>query len=106
MILKMVENYIIFNKGNITYSGVGNSSNITDMELKLFVNTLVMSYRESSTAPKLDVLNQNVQNIDDKSYIYLDYSVDEPQTALDKNLDEDGIVNVYFKINNNSSIYI
>ncbi|MDD6481279.1 MAG: DUF5057 domain-containing protein [Lachnospiraceae bacterium] len=43
-------NYYIYSKGNVFYSGVGHSTingNLTDMEAKLFVNTMIAAYRRS-----------------------------------------------------------
>ena len=45
-------NFFIYNKGNITYTGSGDSEVTNDMERKLFVNTLVASYRSGTHAPK------------------------------------------------------
>ena len=46
-------NYYIFNKGNITYTGSGHSNVTSDGEKKLFVNTLVAAYRTGLHAPKV-----------------------------------------------------
>lgn len=46
-------NYYIFNKGNITYTGSGHSDVTSDGEKKLFVNTLVAVYRTGLHAPKV-----------------------------------------------------
>lgn len=58
-------NYYIYNKGNITYSGVGHSSSNNDlspMETKLFVNTIIASYKSAITAPEVEILNANGNN--------------------------------------------
>lgn len=46
-------NYYIFNKGNITYTGSGHDIVNEDGEKKLFVNTLVAAYRTGLHAPKV-----------------------------------------------------
>ena len=46
-------NYYIFNKGNITYTGSGHDNVTEDGEKKLFVNTLVAAYRTGLHAPKV-----------------------------------------------------
>ena len=46
-------NYYIFNKGNITYTGSGHDIVNKDGEKKLFVNTLVAAYRTGLHAPKV-----------------------------------------------------
>jgi hypothetical protein len=50
-------NYYIYSKGNIFYSGVGHSTVTSDMEAKLFVNTMVAAYRASYEPPEVEVLN-------------------------------------------------
>lgn len=45
-------NYFIYNKGNVTYTGSGHQYVTSDMEMKLFVNTLVASYRTGMHAPR------------------------------------------------------
>ena len=41
----VVNNYYIYNKGNITYTGIGHSANSTTIdEGKLFINTMVAAY--------------------------------------------------------------
>lgn len=45
-------NYFIYNKGNVTYTGSGDKEVTSDMEKKLFVNTLVASYRTGMHAPR------------------------------------------------------
>ena len=52
-------NYYIYNKGNITYSGVGHSDvGGSDMEVKLFVNTMIAAYRSSVVPPMIEILNE------------------------------------------------
>ncbi len=46
-------NFFIYNKGNITYTGSGDSDVTNEMERKLFVNTLVASYRSGTHAARL-----------------------------------------------------
>ena len=51
----VVNNYYIYNKGNITYTGIGHSHKKTTVEEgKLFINTLVAAYNASTKEP--DVL--------------------------------------------------
>jgi len=45
-------NYFIYNKGNVTYTGSGDRMISSDMEKKLFVNTLVASYRTGTHAAR------------------------------------------------------
>lgn len=45
-------NYFIFNKGNITYTGSGHRKVESEEEKRLFLNTLVASYRTGMHAPR------------------------------------------------------
>ncbi len=49
------DNYYIFSKGNIFYSGVGHSALGSTDEKKLFVNTLVAAYRPKYDLPTVQV---------------------------------------------------
>lgn len=50
-------NYYIYNVGNVTYSGVGHSGNMSIEEIKLFINTFVAAYR--ATAKPVQVIIEN-----------------------------------------------
>lgn len=69
-------NYYIFNKGNITYSGVGHraidNANYDD-EVKLFVNTMIAAYKAGLHAPKISVLENKAYNSRKINNLYLSY---------------------------------
>ncbi|MBE5938538.1 MAG: DUF5057 domain-containing protein [Lachnospiraceae bacterium] len=67
-------NYYIYNKGNITYSGVGHSNGITDDEAKLFVNTMVAAYNATvqPTVPVITNVDKSTDNYD-TDFLYVDY---------------------------------
>ncbi|MDD2969815.1 MAG: DUF5057 domain-containing protein, partial [Lachnospiraceae bacterium] len=44
-------NYYIYNRGNVTYSGVGHSQVNNDTERKLFINTMVAAYNAGISPP-------------------------------------------------------
>ena len=46
--------YYIYNRGNITYSGAGHTTNLSDAEKQLFVNTMVAAYRAAYSAPTIE----------------------------------------------------
>lgn len=49
-------NYYIYNKGNVTYSGVGHSDIMkgdSENEIKLFINTMVAAYRSGIHPPEV-----------------------------------------------------
>ena len=51
-------NYYIYNKGNITYTGAGHRSfSNNDDEIKLFINTMIAAYRASISSPEITVTN-------------------------------------------------
>lgn len=53
----VINNYYIYNKGNVTYSGVGHSKpgsvESQKYEAQLFVNTMIAAYRAGTRAPSL-----------------------------------------------------
>jgi len=60
-------NYYIYNKGNVTYSGMGhmrwdgteNSLSLGNWEIELFINTFVAAYRASAVGVSVDVVNDD-----------------------------------------------
>lgn len=83
-------NYYIYSKGNVMYTGVGHSGGQTDMELKLFVNTIIASYRQAAKPPVVTILNGNSIDSGEKKYEYLlfDEAMQEgtEQTPVEKDL--------------------
>jgi len=61
-------NYYIYNKGNVTYSGMGhmkwdasaNSLSLGDLEIELFINTFVAAYRAAAVGVPVKVTNDDV----------------------------------------------
>lgn len=75
-------NYYIYNKGNITYTGLGHTVNLTDDEIKLFINTMISSYRAGTAKPKLVVTNEDVYTADaNEQYLFLNSDTDTIATA-------------------------
>jgi len=64
-------NYYIYNKGNITYSGVGHDTvKGSVMEVKLFINTMIAAYKASLKNPTIQILNPHAYDPSSKiSYI-------------------------------------
>lgn len=50
-------NYYIYSKGNVFYTGVGHSGNQPEMERKLFVNTMIAAFRATYEAPDIVITN-------------------------------------------------
>lgn len=77
-------NYYIYSKGNITYSGMGHCAvtafgDVKEAEVKLFVNTIVAAYKASLTKPTITV--KDVITANENEYIkYL--NLDPNETAF------------------------
>lgn len=54
-------NYYIYSKGNVFYSGVGHSEVTGDQEAQLFVNTMIAAYRATYDSPMVEVLNPEAE---------------------------------------------
>lgn len=111
-------NYYIYNKGNITYSGAGHSSGMTDQEVKLFINTMIAAYNASVQAPMPTITNPDKStDNNDTDFVYVDYDAtvspeeskplgsgvfDNTIKALDGNNKDVKTKRVFFKVANNS----
>lgn len=95
-------NYYIYSKGNITYSGVGHSDISgpgNDMEVKLFVNTMIAAYANGNEPPTVEVVNPGVYSTAEHDYsLYV--TVDYAETSFVETRFED----VSFIPRNNSLI--
>ena len=104
-------NYYIFNKGNVTYSGVGHSdvmnaqgeANGTDNEIKLFINTLIAAYESGLHAPSVRIIENYDSSSRDLNSIYLSYD-DQIKALEDGNGIIDTTENIYFVATSNSLI--
>ncbi len=69
-------NYYIYNKGNVTFSGVGMAdTKLSDDEYRLFVNTMLASFRAraKATEPRIQNPDRSESTEDMKYYLYVDY---------------------------------
>ncbi len=64
--------YYIYTKDNITYTGLGHQSGMTDDEIKLFVNTMVAAYRSSASDPYITVTNPDAVNNGNNATLYVE----------------------------------
>lgn len=79
-------NYYIYNKGNITYSGVGHRADANDlkpMETKLFVNTIIASYKTALKEPAVEVVDGQGGNNNYVMYINTDVNDSGTQSYKD-----------------------
>lgn len=63
-----MNNYYIYSKGNIFYSGVGHTTVKGDMEAKLFVNTMIAAYNAAAAPPVILVDNEEAVLTSTRSY--------------------------------------
>ncbi|MBQ3601020.1 MAG: DUF5057 domain-containing protein [Lachnospiraceae bacterium] len=84
----VVNNYYIYNKGNVTYTGVGHSTlgEMSDFEKKLFVNTIVAALRAGVQGPQPHITNgYNIPEGDEnRQVIYSDVDVDSREEDFAK----------------------
>lgn len=105
-------NFYIYNKGNITYTGMGHGrarnnvdyAYMTDDEIKLFINTMISAYRQPEGAPYAVIQNADATSGSSSIY-YLDYDGD-PNAVMDgKIVYENGVpcLKVQFTIEDDST---
>ncbi len=88
----MRNNYYIYNRGSITYSGVGHSPvKDTPNEMQLFINTMVASYNSGVRRPKTTIMDSTFTQGKDSDSIPYDEMVDAQKK------DSDYLYPVYFK---------
>lgn len=76
-------NYYIYSMGNVMYSGVGHSKiNANSDEMKLFVNTVVASFKLGTQAPTVKALETSDRASAEKKYVRLDYDTALNMEAL------------------------
>ncbi|MDO5574803.1 MAG: DUF5057 domain-containing protein, partial [bacterium] len=97
-------NYYIYNKGNITYSGVGHSNqekqyfennysaSTNANEVKLFINTMIAAYRAGLRAPKVSVLDNKEYTSRKIENIYLAYDKQLEDYRKETNPMDDGLL--------------
>jgi hypothetical protein len=91
-------NYYIYNRGNVTYSGVGHSAVNNETEMKLFINTMVAAYNAGISPPTIlykESSNNSASTIE-KTYLpydsgngsisYLDNSAEIFFDVIDTNI--------------------
>lgn len=100
-------NYYIYNKGNVTYSGVGHAQMTDHMEVKLFVNTMIAAYSATAKAAKIDVINRNSStDASGKSYVYVDYDIYNTDLAIGSEVKDGGrYQQVKYKFTENNIIF-
>ena len=74
-------NYYVYNKGNVTYSGIGHRENPTSFERALFVNTFVAALRAGVEGPQPDIDNSYFISLNgkDTQVVFADVDADSAQ---------------------------
>jgi len=97
-------NYYIYNKGNVTYTGIGHRGTLTDFEKKLFINVFVAALRAGVDGPQPEITNgytvtektktKNAEGKEeevetDVQYIFADVDADSEQSEFNEHEDVD-----------------
>lgn len=96
-------NYYIYNKGNITYTGMGHAGNTSTVEeAKLFINTIIASYNAGVKDPVITTLSDGTGNAREISSVYSYY--DEANELLFREAgieqsEDQRYEKVYFSVN-------
>lgn len=95
-------NYYVYNRGNVTYSGIGHrngtkegavdeNDNLTTFEKQLFVNVFVAALRAGVQGPQPEITNAYTMTEDDRDYqvVFADVDADseEQEFALTEDVD-------------------
>ena len=87
--------YYIYNKGNITYSGVGHDvDHITLDEKKLFINTFVAAYNAGIRNPSVRIVEDGSVNAPDLESVSIPFNGVDEATA--------GVYRVYYQVKDNN----
>ena len=68
-------NYYIYTKGNITYSGVGHKEITEEEEMKLYINTLIAAYKAAMVPPSIEFRETGDPDAAEKTVSYISYDV-------------------------------
>ena len=83
-------NYYIYNRGNITYTGMGHSNIDREEEIKLFINTMIAAYRVSIQSPAITIV-EGLQDDTKKNF--------DAIPAQEMLLNEENTYKIYFTVN-------
>lgn len=77
--------YYIYNINNVTYTGLGHKTNMTDQEIKLFVNTMIAAYRSRPIPPGIEITNEDaiIEGSSATIYVPFDSNLDYEKSMID-----------------------
>ncbi|MCM1144477.1 MAG: DUF5057 domain-containing protein [Blautia sp.] len=97
-------NYYIYNKGNITYTGMGHARKLNDYnayytfeEAKLFINTIIASYQAGVKPPSITVLEDGREDAAQLKTLYRYYD-EGNMIDLSLNAATESYENLYFTV--------
>ena len=76
-------NYYIYNKGNITYSGAGHSPISNENEIKLFINTMIAAYNAKLKVPEINIVESGEPEAPDVENIIIPYDASVTDSSSD-----------------------
>lgn len=94
-------NYYIYNRGNVTYTGMGHRTTGSEEEIKLFINTMIAAYRVGVKSPQIRIV-ENAQDLTEKSYDVIPY--DEAVSEEQKESGRVPVYRIYFQAKDNNFI--
>ena len=68
-------NYYIYSKGNITYSGVGHKPITSKEEIKLYINTVIAAYKAALVPPSIEFKESGNPDAAETKVSYISYDV-------------------------------
>lgn len=76
-------NYYIYNKGNITYSGAGHSPISDENEIKLFINTMIAAYNAQIKVPEISIVENGEPEAPEVDNIIIPYDTSVNSSDVD-----------------------
>ncbi len=101
-------NYYIYTKGNVTYSGVGHTNidfSTNTSEIKLYINTMVAAYQAGAHAPTITVKDGADSDASDLNTIYVgfDSTIDDSGVVSEGTQVDSGSETVYFTVSDTNT---
>jgi hypothetical protein len=99
-------NYYIYTKGNVTYSGVGHSYMNDERyasELKLYINTMVAAYRAGTHAPTLTLTAEDGSELN-VIYVGIDSKLNDSGQVAEKTQIDQGTEKVYVTVRDTNDL--
>ncbi|MBQ4531096.1 MAG: DUF5057 domain-containing protein [Lachnospiraceae bacterium] len=96
-------NYYIYNKGNITYSGAGHSPISDENEIKLFINTMIAAYNAKIKIPEVSIVENGETEAPELENVIIPY--DKSVSSADADFVNFGTTNASGQVEGTMRIY-